>query len=73
MGEQMYVIATMEDALTQPLVTKPELMKRLNKALHTAMVSNVTELITNEDEVIDILLHSTEKEPLAESIRKAKP
>lgn len=43
-------------------ITESELMKRMNKALHTARV-DVTEHITNEDEVIEVLLHVEKEQP----------
>jgi uncharacterized protein (DUF2237 family) len=52
-GEQMYVIARMEDALTAPLVPESELKRRLKLILALVKLAS----IESYEEVFDILLH----------------
>jgi len=71
MGEQLYVIATMETSLTQPLVTKSEFIRRLDGAFREAFCT-LTEKM-DWDKVIEIVLHGTEKEqPSTEDIRRMR-
>jgi hypothetical protein len=69
MGERRFVIIECSAEIYEGTVNsiiETEFMKRINKALHTARV-DVTEHITNEDEVIDILLYGEAVPPAKSS------